>query len=72
MAEWIEDKYELDRIRTAAKEAIDKLTSILHEAERIRAHVPYMDNKIIDADFHVQYIRNACMKTLEDRKEVTE
>ena len=72
MAEWIEDKYELERIRTSAKEVIDKMTSILHEAERIRAYVPYMCKKVSDAEWALCYVKNTCAEVLEDnRKEVT-
>ena len=61
---WVEDKYELDRLKTNAQEAIDKLKSIVAECERVRADAPYMKKKADTASVCVEYISKICGETI--------
>ena len=63
MAEWIEDKYELDRIRVRARDAMEKAQSILKECELTRAYVPYLNKKVAglreDTDYFAESLKGA-------------
>lgn len=57
---WITDKYEIDRIKTYANEAIDFAQRILKECDLNRACVSYIREKAEDLKWCAEYFLSSC------------
>lgn len=69
--EWITDLHEKEVIKGRAQEAIEKLNGIVKECGLIRAHVPYLTQKIEWAEAMVFSLQENIMKAAQQEEEVT-
>ena len=65
---WIENRFELERIKEDARIAIDRLQAIIKECNLPRACVPYLMKKADDLKFATDYI----VSTVEDADKTEE